>query len=204
LAALFALLLPAVSLHAAPRTFVVDSAASSLHVRVGKAGLFKFAGHEHDIVAGRLSGTVVADADDIGRSSVTLEIDAGALSVSGVGEPAEDVPQVQEIMRGPRVLDAARFAVIGFRSQTVTGRRLDASGAYQVQVAGQLTLRGVTRPIELSLRVDLASDQLSATGKTTLRQTDFGVEPVSAGGGTVKVKDDLEINWKIVARRSPD
>jgi hypothetical protein len=40
-------------------------------------------------------------------------------------------------------------------------------------------------------------------GKLTLRQTDFGITPVSAGGGTVKVKDELGIDYKFVATEKP-
>jgi hypothetical protein len=42
-----ALLLGAASAGAQPRTFLVDAAGSTVTIHVGKAGLFKFAGHEH-------------------------------------------------------------------------------------------------------------------------------------------------------------
>jgi hypothetical protein len=38
----------------------VDAEASKLTVHAGRAGLFKFAGHEHEIAVGRFSGEVVA------------------------------------------------------------------------------------------------------------------------------------------------
>ena len=37
------------------------------------------------------------------------------------------------------------------------------------------------------------------TGKFTIKQTDFGIKPVSVGG-VVKVKDELAISFTIVAR----
>jgi hypothetical protein len=36
-------------------------------------------------------------------------------------------------------------------------------------------------------------------GNAKLKQTDFGIEPVSAGGGTVKVKDEIELEMDIYA-----
>jgi hypothetical protein len=33
-----------------------------------------------------------------------------------------------------------------------------------------------------------------------LKQRDFGIEPVSVGGGTVKVKDELRVEFEIVAK----
>jgi len=34
-------------------------------------------------------------------------------------------------------------------------------------------------------------------GSTTLKQTDFGIKPVTVAGGTVKVKDDVKIEFEI-------
>jgi hypothetical protein len=54
----------------------------------------------------------------------------------------------------------------------------------------------------LSAPVDitLTSNGLTATGRVTVRQTDFGIRPVTAGAGTVRVKDEVEIVFSIVGR----
>jgi len=69
-----------------------------------------------------VSGEITADAADLAASQVTLTFQAGALKVLPEGEPAGDAPKVEEIMRGPKVLDAVRFPAITFKSQRVTGR----------------------------------------------------------------------------------
>ena len=178
-------------------TVVADQSAVRIHV--GKSGVFGFAGHEHDVVAPVAHGTIVADPADIARSSVTLSFDSAALKVTGEGEPAKDVPEVQAKMTGPEVLDAARFQTITFTSRKVTGKET-ARGVWDVQVTGDLDLHGVKRSVTLPLRVELSEQGLTATGKTSLRQTDFGMKPVSAGGGTVKVKNELGMDFRIVAR----
>jgi hypothetical protein len=38
------------------------------------------------------------------------------------------------------------------------------------------------------------------TGRATLRQTDFGMKPITAAGGTVKVKNELEIEFRVVTQ----
>jgi len=48
--------------------------------------------------------------------------------------------------------------------------------------------------------VEVTGDTLTATGKTVLRQEDFGMHPVSAGGGTVKVKNEIDVSYSFVAR----
>ena len=184
---------------AAPRAYAVDPGASSLVVHVGKTGVFGFAGHPHDVVAERFAGRVEADPDDLARSSVTLSFEAAALRVSAQGEPGGDAPKVQEVMAGPKVLDVARFPAISFRSREVAGRRA-ADGAYELQLTGELGLHGATRTVTLPVRVEVSGDTLTATGRTTIAQRAFGIEPVSAGGGTVKVKNEVVIEFRIVAR----
>ena len=184
---------------AAEQGYTVVAGQSAVRIHVGKSGVFGFAGHEHEVVAPSVRGTVLADPDDLARSSVTLSFDAAELKVTGEGEPAKDVPKVQEAMTGPTVLDAARFPSITFQSRSVAGKAVSA-GVYDLQVTGDLTLHGMTRSLTLPLRVEVAADKLTATGKTVLRHSDFGMKPVSAGGGTAKVKNEIGVDYRIVAR----
>lgn len=200
-AARAALLLALASVaEAADRTYVVDAAASRMLVNVDRSGLFSFAGHRHEVVAGGVEGRVVVVREDPPRSSVSLRFPAAGLKVSGKGEPAEDVPKVQSRMEGPDVLDVARFADVLFRSTTVEGR--EAGGIWNLRVAGELTLKGVTRSLVLPLRVSLEGDVLEASGQVVLKQTDFGIQPVSIAG-VVKVKNELGLDYKIVGRAGP-
>jgi len=189
----------ALPLPAAPRAYAVDAAASVVTIHVGKSGVFGFAGHEHEVVAGSVEGRVEGDPDDLARSSVTLTFAGAGLKVSAEGEPAGDAPQVQEIMAGPKVLDIARFPTIEFRSRQVSGRR-NPDGTYELQIGGELALHGVTRPLTVPVRVQVSGDTLTVTGRASVGQRAFGIEPVSAGGGTVKVKNEIGIDFKIVAR----
>ena len=184
---------------AATRTYVIDSSASAVQVHVGKSGVFGFAGHTHEVAAERFAGRVDADPDDLARSSVELSFDASGLKVSAPGEPEGDAPKVQEVMAGPKVLDASRFPAIRFRSRQVSGRRA-ADGAYELEVAGEVSLHGVSHAVTLPVRVELSGATLTASGRTALAQRAFGIEPVSAGGGTVKVKNEVGIEFRIVAR----
>jgi polyisoprenoid-binding protein YceI len=115
------------------------------------------------------------------------------------GEPAGDAPKVQEIMRGPKVLDAARFPAITFRSQKVSGRAA-GGGAYELEVTGDLALHGVTQALTLPVRVEVAGDTLTATGKATIRHDQFGMKPVSAAGGSVKVKNEIQVEYRLVGK----
>jgi len=190
------LALAATSVHAAPRRYTLDPGKSQLTVHVGKTGVFGFAGHEHQVVAGTFQGRATFDPERIAQSSVDLTFVAGELRVVGKGEPAADVPQVQAAMVGKDCLDAQRFPAIHFVSKTVDVVGEPGPGGRDLELHGDLTLHGVTRPLTLRVHLEVKDGALEVTGSTTIRQTDFGITPISKAG-VVKVKDGLALDWHI-------
>jgi polyisoprenoid-binding protein YceI len=69
----------------------------------------------------------------------------------------------------------------------------------ELQVAGQLTLHGQTRTIAFQAYLALEDGDVHVVGDVEIKQTDFGIEPVSAGLGTVKVKDEVTIAFDVWA-----
>jgi polyisoprenoid-binding protein YceI len=187
---------------AALRMFAIDGRASTAQAHVGKTGLGSFAGHEHLVVAQNVQGEVMLDADELSKSSVDLIVDARALRVSPEGEPEGDAPKVQAVMHGPDVLDASRFGTIHFGSTRVSGK-LSAPGVYELTVTGELSLHGVVKPLTLPVHVEVRGSSLVASGKFSLKQTDFGIEPTSAAGGLVKVADEVAVSFRLAAQAAP-
>ena len=183
---------------AAKRTYRIVPSESTLTIHVGKSGILKGFGHEHEAVARKLSGQVELAAD-MTQSRVSITVDSTSLEVQPGGEPAGDAPKVQETMLGPSVLDVAHHPAIVFRSNAVTAKPT-GDGAFDAEVSGVLELRGTARSIKVPLRLELADGQLRAHGSTTLRQSDFGIEPVRAAGGSVRVKDEVALRFSLVAR----
>lgn len=179
---------------AALRTFQIDPARSRVVIDVGKAGLLSFAaGHAHEVEARTVQGSVLFDPEVPLASVVRMQFDSASLRVTGKGEPAADVPKVQEIMLSDRVLDVRRHPSIAFESTAVARAAADT-----YTVTGRFTLRGITKPLSVPVKVQIAGDTLTATGKSTLKQSDYGITPISVAG-VVKVKDELAISFSIVA-----
>jgi polyisoprenoid-binding protein YceI len=182
----------------APERLVFDPASTSIVVHVGRSGVFSFAGHDHEIAAPIADGQILLDRTDLSRSTIVAVFDATALRVTGKGEPAEDVPEVQRVMLSDRVLDVEKHPKITFRSGKISVTQ--RSERVTLRVDGELTLHGITRPLSVPVDATLTSNGLTATGRVTVRQTDFGISPVTAGAGTVRVKDEVEIVFSIVGR----
>jgi polyisoprenoid-binding protein YceI len=180
--------------------YTVDAAASQVTVQVGRGGLFAFAGHDHEVAVPGIGGTIVLDLSDAGRSTVTLAFDATTMRVTGRGEPVGDVPEVQRVMLSDRVLDVQRHPTIAFVSRRIAVLER-AAERLAIRVEGDLTLRGVTRRVIVPVDVRLSADRLTAAGKVGVRQTDFGIRPVTAAAGTVRVQDEVDVVFHVVARR---
>ncbi len=61
-----------------------------------------------------------------------------------------------------------------------------------------MTLHGVSLEITVPVKVTIDGSTLIATGQTTFRHDQFGMKPVTAGSGTVKVANEIRIDFRIV------
>lgn len=166
------------------RSRSIDTAHSVITVRVFKAGLFSAFGHNHEIAAPIAKGSV-----DTQQQRVSLHVDARKLRVLDPEVAASTRAEIQQTMAGPEVLDSGRFPEISFTSTSV-----GAAGEQRWIVDGNLTLHGQTKPV----RVEVFFRNGRYAGSATIKQSDFGIKPVSVAGGTVKVKDQAKIEFDIV------
>jgi polyisoprenoid-binding protein YceI len=160
-------------------------------VHVEKTGLFAAFAHNHTIAAPLASGQI-----DLQKRTIELTFRAADMKVLDPDASASDRATVESNMKGDEVLDAARFPEIKFGSTSVEGAPGKTGDPANYQVRGNLTLHGVTRPVDMSV----AFSGGHYTGKVTIKQTDFGITPIKIGGGAVRVKDAVEIVFEIATK----
>jgi polyisoprenoid-binding protein YceI len=165
---------------------LIDTDRSVLTVHVYKTGLFSAFAHNHEIRAMIQSGSFSED-----NPSVEFTVDSRTLKVLDVEASDSERRTIQETMLGPKVLDSERFPEIRFRSTSIHQM---AEGKWAVN--GDLTLHGQTRPI----KVDVESSAGRYRGSAQLQQKDFGITPVSVAGGSVKVKNEVRVDFEIVGK----
>lgn len=182
-------------------TYKIDQEASRMRVFTAKAGFFARAGHTHEVLATRLAGEIVADADKPSAARLSLSVPAAGLAVQDPEFSAADRAAVQKNMEGDRTLDVARFPLIRYTSRAVVASR--AGDDWNVKIDGMLELHGVTRRLTVPAVVTLAKDRLVARGEVELAQKDFGITPFKAVMGAVGVKNEVKIRFEIVAPLSP-
>jgi len=162
----------------------IDGSHSTVTVRVCKSGFLSAFGHNHEIQAPIQSGEV-KESDSL---SVELQVDAHKLRVLDPEVSEGTRAQIQDTMQGIQVLDVVHFSEIRFQSTAV-----EPKGPDHWIVHGSLALHGKDRPV--AVEVTLKGEHYR--GSATLKQTDFGITPVTVAGGTVKVKDEVKIEFEV-------
>jgi polyisoprenoid-binding protein YceI len=189
--ALIAALAAAVALHGGALAVRADATAidvtrSQLTVSVYKSGLFSAFADNHLIRAPIAEGSLSAAAP----LSVTMMVRARDLEVVDPALAADKRREVQARMLGPEVLDVETYPQITFSSTAV-----QSAGADRWKVEGDLALHGKTGRVSF----DATFSQGAYRGSVRIRQRDFGITPISIAGGTVKVKDEVLIEFVILA-----
>lgn len=151
---------------------------------VFKSGLFSAFAHDHTIEAPTSSGSL-----DTAARTIQLSFRVFDVKVLDPGVSDKDRAEVDRTMKGDNVLDAEHFPEVRFVSNSV-----EARGSTHFNVRGDLFLHGTTRPVEMLV----AQEGKRYTGSVKLKQSDFGITPVSVAGGTVKAKDSIEIIVEII------
>ncbi|MFN0122205.1 MAG: YceI family protein [Blastocatellia bacterium] len=183
----------------AARTYNLVAAESSFWVYVGKAGILKGFAHNHEIGVKSFSGRITVPAGNPAAGTLQLDVDAKSMAVLDKDVSDKDRTEIYNSMHNS-VLESAKYPKISFRSVAVADVKPAGANQYSLTLSGDLTLHGVTRRIAVPATVNLTPNVLRATGKYTLRQSDYGIKPYSAAGGTIKVKDDIVVNFSLVAK----
>jgi polyisoprenoid-binding protein YceI len=165
----------------------INTSRSTMKIHVGKAGLFSAFGHEHEISAPIAAGEIDASS----RPRVEIQVKSGQMKVLDAQGPSADRARIEQTMLSPAVLDSKKYPYIRFRSTAF--KKVEPK---RWLVTGELTLHGQTHPVN----VDVRGGDGEYRGSARLRQTQFGITPVKVGGGSVRVKDEIEINFDIFTR----
>jgi polyisoprenoid-binding protein YceI len=152
---------------------------------VGKAGLFSAAGHEHWVSAPIGRGSL----DDAESPHILFTIAASKLRVEADASLSDaQQTEIQRTMQ-EKVLESEKYPEISFCSSSI-----ERTGDDSWTVRGELSLHGQTHPVNAVVRKQSGR----FVGECRIKQTDFGIQPIRVAGGTVKVKNELDISFTIV------
>jgi len=159
---------------AAARPWVVDPAASNLGFRVNVEG---------QPVKGtfrRWTANIAFDPAALATSKASVTIDM-ASAASGDAE------------RDTSLVSADWFSTKSYPKATFVTRSIRAKGGTKYEAVGDLTIRGVSRPIVLPFNLVIVGDKARMTSQVSLDRTAFGV-----GGGQFSTGDYVDTRVTVV------
>lgn len=185
--------------------FRIDPSSSELRILVYRAGPMASLGHDHVISGHALEGWATFDGSATGAAfSLTvpvteLAVDEARARAEEGGDFAEPVTAEAKAGTLHNMLSAAVLNADQFPRLTLRSLRVDGSGrAYRARVAAEVA--GHTATIEVPFTLDATPERLIATGEADIRQSELGLTPFSVFLGALKVKDEMRVRFKLVAR----
>ncbi len=157
-------------------------------------------GHSPTIAIPDFEGEVKWDSGAVEDSSLRIVVQASSLTVTD-DISKSDRSEIERRMH-EEVLETDGFAEIIYECPRVSSVQKMGEGLFTAVLDGELTLHGVTLKQAISARVTLTGETLRAAGEFSIRQSDYEIRPVSAAGGTVKLKDELKLSFDIAARKA--
>jgi polyisoprenoid-binding protein YceI len=174
----------AVSAPAATTTWQIDPAHTAAGFSVKHMMIATVRGQFKGV-----TGTVNWDDQDVGKSTVDVTIDANTVDT---GEPKRDAD-----LKSANFFDVARYPTITFKST-----KIEKISAAKMKVTGNLTIRGVTKPVVLdvegpsgAIKDPWGNTRVALNATTTVNRMDYGAKwNANLDGGGVVVGDDVNIN----------
>lgn len=148
----------------------------------------------------KLSGSVNWDGKTFGAASVEIVIDAASIDTR---EPKRD-----DHLRSADFFDVSKFPTITFKSS-----RIEPAGEGRLKMSGDMTIRGVTRPVVFEVSGPTAAikdmsgaSRVGASATTTISRKDFGLlwnRTLDAGGVVVGDEVAVTVDIEMVSRPAP-
>jgi len=169
--------------------YKVEPSHASLTLRVDHLGFSKYTARFK-----KFDGTLQFDPAEPAKSSIEAAIDVASLETDF---PFPETVNFNAELTGPSWLDAKQFPQITFRST-----RIDLTGERTMDLQGDLTMRGVTKPVTLQATFNGGyaghpmdpNARIGFSARGRIKRSDFGVSyGIPAPGTTMGVGDDVEI-----------
>jgi len=171
-----------------------DAALGRFTVQAFATGLLSALGHSPTFAVRDFAGAMGFEREEIG--SMALELTARADSLDLLDNVRDgDRREITDRMRRD-VLGSSTYTEIAYRSEDVSSDPI-APGRFRVRIGGRLTLRGATHPHRVVAEVQVFGDGIRLLGECPLRLSDYGIRPVTALGGTIKLKDELKVSFDL-------
>jgi polyisoprenoid-binding protein YceI len=175
-----------------------DPARSRFTVQAFATGLLSVFGHSPRFAVTNFSSEMGFVPGTFADARLRLTARTDSLQLLDQVKPA-DRQEIEGRMRG-EVLETTAYPDASFQSNAITASPL-ADYQYRLRIAGLLTLHGLTNPEQIEAVLKLATDGVLLAGNFILSQSRYRISPVSALGGTIRLKDEVRLGFDLVGEK---
>jgi polyisoprenoid-binding protein YceI len=143
----------------------------------------------------KIEGSVLLDKADLTRSSISVSLPLAGLDTG--------VAKLDDELKGPNFLDAATYPTITFKSTKV-----EKTGENRLNISGDLTVHGITRPVTLEAKVNrigifeipgvIKAQAAGFDATTVIKRSEFGVTQY-----VPYVSDEIPVRITLDVKQAP-
>jgi polyisoprenoid-binding protein YceI len=189
---LIAVLLLSLPLSAFASTWVLDNDHSTAQFKVRHLMISNVKGTFE-----KISGTLNLDDKDITKSKVDVTIETASLNTN--------IKKRDDHLRSPDFFDVAKFPAMTF-----TSTKVEKNGADGLKVTGNLTIKGVTKPVVLTVegltpevKDPWGNARRGASATAAVNRKDFGVnwnKTMDNGGMVVAEEVAIQLEAEFIRK----
>jgi polyisoprenoid-binding protein YceI len=178
-------------------SYRLDPGQSRFTVQAFAGGVLSFVAHSPTFIARDYAGELRLSHDDLtGELRVTVR--AESLELVDQVSPS-DRQEIEGRMRR-EVLETAAYPDIRLEADDLSGHEAEGN-QYHLRIRGQLSVHGATGPVEVDARLLAFRDGARVSGECPLRLSEYGIRPVTALAGAIKLKDQLRVAFDLAFLR---
>lgn len=154
--------------------------------------------HDWSCSTSSLDASIRVQLPDDEATPLPLSVDQVSLAVPVAALECKNDKMNKNLTKA---LDASRHPKIAFRTSGPLALPVpDARGRLTATFRGQLTVAGVTKPIDLPVEaVRTADGSLRITGSKAFLMSQFGIDPPTAMLGVLKTANRVTVRFDLVA-----
>jgi polyisoprenoid-binding protein YceI len=178
--------------------FQIDKTVSRFQVQAFATGLLSSFGHNPRIAIRDYEAEIQCVPDTFEKAYLKLTAQMIRMEVLDEMKKSDQAKLDQEMYE--KVLDVSHYPTAVYESKEIIVQKV-ADGRLNAGVNGELSFHGMTQPLTLQANVNVLGTMLRIGGDFTLRQSDYGIKPVSFAAGALRLKDELKFTFDLVARK---
>jgi polyisoprenoid-binding protein YceI len=179
-------------------TFAIDTSGSRFTVQAFATGMLSTFGHNPTIGISDYEGQIQCTPETWEQAVVRVKVHTQRMEVLDEMK-SEDRRKLEHEMYNS-VLESARFPEAFFESESISVQKL-SDNLLTANVTGNLSFHGVKQQLAFSARITRFGSMLRISGEFPLRQSEYGIKPVSFAGGALRLKDEVKFKFELVARQ---